>query len=79
MNHEETYNQAFFIKVSARIKELRIAKGYSNYEHFAFKFGFSRSQIARYEKGEDLRLSTLVRILVALEVSPKEFFKGFDL
>ena len=76
--NEEEYSKAFFFKVSDRIKELRIAKGYRNYENFAFKFNFSRSQIARYEKGEDLRLSTLVRVLRALEVTPEEFFREFN-
>ena len=33
-------------KIGARIRELRIAKGDTNYEHFAFKNDFSRSQVA---------------------------------
>lgn len=75
---EEEYGKAVFQKVSARIKELRIAKGHKNYEKFAFQVNISRAQIARYEKGEDMRLSTLIRIMRALEVTPEEFFRGFD-
>jgi len=62
-----------------RIKELRIAKGYTNYEIFAFDKNISRAQYGRYEKGEDLRFSSLVKVLNALEISPEEFFSsGFE-
>lgn len=62
-----------------RLKALRKAKGYSNYEQFAFQHGIGRAQYGRYEKGHDLRLTTLLRILKALGVSPAEFFsEGFE-
>jgi len=62
-----------------RLKALRKAKGYRNYEQFAFQNGIGRAQYGRYEKGQDLRLTTLFRILKALEVTPAEFFgEGFE-
>lgn len=64
------------IKLGERIKELRIKKGYSSYEVFAYDHNFSRTQFGRYEKGEDLRYTSLIRVIKALEVSPDEFFKG---
>lgn len=66
-------------KLGARIKELRIKKGFTNYEHFAYENEISRSQIGRYENGQDLRFSSLIKILNALEISLDEFFsEGFD-
>ena len=62
------------IALGSRIKELRIAKGYTNYENFAFDHDLPRSQFGRYEKGEDIRFSSLVKILHAFNVSPEEFF-----
>jgi len=62
-----------------RIKELRIKKGYTNYEYFAYEHDIPRAQYGRYEKGEDLRYTNLVRVVSALGISLKEFFsEGFD-
>jgi len=62
------------IALGARIKELRIAKGYTNYENFAFDHDIPRSQFGRYEKGEDLRFTSLIKIFQAFNISPEEFF-----
>lgn len=65
-------------KLSERIKELRKAKGYTNYENFAYDHGIARAQYGKYEKGDnDLRFSSLMRVIEALGVTPEEFFKGF--
>jgi len=64
-------------KLGARLKELRMAKGYTNYEQFAYDHNIPRAQYGRYERGQDLRISSLLKVLRALEVSPSEFFKGF--
>ena len=74
-------NQEDFIKeqqekLGERFRELRIAKGYKNYEQFAFEHRIPRSQYGRYEKGSDLRCSTLVKVLKAMDISLEEFFKG---
>lgn len=65
-------------KLGKRIRELRKAKGYKNFEHFAYEFGFSRAQFQRYERGEDLRFSSLRRVVKALGITMEEFFKGYD-
>lgn len=62
-----------------RIKSLRIKAGYSNYEYFAYKHEIPRSQYGRYERGEDLRYSSLKKIVRAFGISMEEFFsEGFD-
>lgn len=66
------------IKLGNRIKELRIAKGYSSYEYFAYEHNISRAQFGRYEKGQDLRFSSLVKIINAFGMTWSEFFgEGF--
>lgn len=66
-------------KLGARIKALRIKKGYTNYENFAFEHDIPRAQFGRYERGEDLRYSSLLKVIRALGVTQKEFFgEGFD-
>ena len=62
-----------------RIKELRIKAGYSSYEYIAYDNNISRAQFGRYEQGHDLRFSSLIKVLSAHGVTPKEFFsEGFD-
>lgn len=65
-------------RIGERLKALRIEKGYNSYEKFAFENDIDRAQYGRYERGGDLRISTLVRVLRALDVSIDEFFsEGF--
>jgi transcriptional regulator with XRE-family HTH domain len=65
-------------KLAARIKALRIAAGYTSYEYFAYDHGFSRAQFGRYEQGQDLRFTSLVRIAAAFGLTLPEFFaEGF--
>jgi transcriptional regulator with XRE-family HTH domain len=75
--HDES-TQKELSKIGNRIKELRISSGFSSYEKFAFKNDIDRSQFGRYEKGEDMRLSSFIKVLTALGVSWKEFFDGMD-
>lgn len=66
-------------KLGERVKQLRIKSGYTNYEYFAYENEISRAQYGRYERGEDLRFGTLVKIINAHGISIREFFsEGFD-
>jgi transcriptional regulator with XRE-family HTH domain len=66
-------------KLGERIKQLRIAKGYTSYEYFAYDHNISRAQFGRYEQGQDLRFSSLVKICNAFGMTLDEFFnEGFD-
>ena len=66
-------------KLGARIKQLRVKAGFTSYEYFAYEHEISRTQYARYEKGLDLRYSTLMKIISAHGLTVKEFFsEGFE-
>lgn len=67
-------------KLGERIKQLRIAKGYTSYEYFAYEHNLGRAQFGRYERGtEDLRYSSLLKIVKAFDMNMEEFFsEGFD-
>lgn len=65
-------------RIGARLKELRQEKGHSSYEVFAFENDIDRSQYGKYERGADMRISSLVKVLRALDVTIEEFFsEGF--
>lgn len=75
---KESVKEVTLKKLGNRIRELRISKGYSSYEYFAYDHNISRAQFGRYERGEDLRFSTLVKIIEAFNMTLEEFFsEGF--
>jgi transcriptional regulator with XRE-family HTH domain len=66
-------------KLANRLKTLRKKKGYTNMDIFAYEHGFGRAQYGRYENGQDLRYTTIVRLANCFEMSIKEFFsEGFE-
>ena len=66
-------------KLGNRIKALRIKKGYSNYDFFAYDHHIPRAQWGRYENGQDLRFSSLLKVVNAFDMTLSEFFsEGFD-
>jgi transcriptional regulator with XRE-family HTH domain len=69
-------NQSQHLKIGNRLKQLRIKAGYSAAEKFAYEHEISRAQYARYEKGTDMLISTLVKIAAAHNMTLHEFFKG---
>lgn len=79
MEEKEFLKDEVLQKLGKRIKQIRISKGYSSYEYFAYEHNISRAQYGRYEKGEDLRFSTLAKVISAFGMTMKEFFaEGFD-
>lgn len=79
MEEGEFLKEETLKKLGKRLKELRIAKGYSSYEYFAYDHNISRAQYGRYEKGEDLRFSSLIKVISAFGMTMKEFFaEGFE-
>jgi transcriptional regulator with XRE-family HTH domain len=78
-NKKEVDGDSQLKKLGARIKQLRIAKGYTSYEYIAYEHNISRAQFGRYEQGQDLRFSSLLRVVTALDVTLEEFFsEGFE-
>ncbi|WP_343604796.1 helix-turn-helix transcriptional regulator [Fluviicola sp.] len=63
------------ITLGQKLKELRIKSGYSSYETFAFDKGINRANYGRYEKGENMRVSTLIQILDAHGLTLEDLFK----
>jgi len=66
-------------KLAERLKFLRKKKGYTNMDIFAYEHGFGRAQYGRYENGQDLRYTTIVRLANCFNMTIKEFFsEGFE-
>ena len=63
-------------KIGEKARELRVKKGYTSYETFAFDNEIPRVQYGRLEKGVNFRIATLMRILDIHKISLEEFFEG---
>ncbi|ATP58066.1 transcriptional regulator [Pedobacter ginsengisoli] len=62
-------------KIGLRLKQIRKELGFNNSDAFAYEFQLNRSQYGKYEAGsEDLRISSLIKILDKLKISLNDFF-----
>jgi len=62
------------IKVAEKLRELRIKKGYSNHEYFAWDNKINRVQYWKVEKGSNITMKTLLKILDIHGISISDFF-----
>lgn len=76
---EQWDDEAYIQRLAQRIRTLRIEKGYTSHETFAYEHNIPRAQYGRYERGEDLRFSSLLKIVQAFDMTLEEFFsEGFE-
>lgn len=74
-----SHEQKQIENLGKRIREIRKARGFDSHETFAYQKDIARSQYGLYEKGADLRFTSLLKVLNALDISLAEFFgEGFD-
>ena len=78
VKRKKAVNNRDITTLANRIKELRVKQGFTNYEYFAYEKKIARSQYGRYEQGEDIRFSSLIKLIRAFGLTPSEFFKGFE-
>ena len=60
------------------IKHLRKTKTTLSAEDFANEKGFDRVQYSRIEKGTNITMKTLLKVIDAHNMSLKEFFSSFE-
>ena len=75
----EELTQRQLQNIGKRMQELRKKKGFKNYEIFAYENDLPRAQYGRYERGQDLKVSSLLKVLKGFDMTLKEFFSdGFE-
>lgn len=62
------------LAIGERLKTLRIEKGYSSYEKFAWDNEINRVQYYRMEKGANITIKSLLKVLEVHDLSLEEFF-----
>ncbi len=65
-------------KIAEKLKQLRIDKGYSSYENFAYENDLSRVQYWRLERGTNFTINYLLKVLEIHKISLSEFFIDID-
>jgi transcriptional regulator with XRE-family HTH domain len=63
-------------KIGKRIKELRLKAGYTAADKFAYENEIGRSQYAAWEAGQDMKISSLLRVLKSHNMNIEDFFGG---
>lgn len=63
-------------KIGERLREIRKAKGHTSYEFFAYENELSKITMGKMENGRNFEMTSLLKVLEILKVSPEEFFKG---
>lgn len=64
------------LAIADKLKKLRIDKGYTSYETFAFENDVNRVQYWRMEKGNNFTMNSLIKILDIHGITLEEFFKS---
>ena len=70
MNELETLKN-----IGKRLVKLRKKAGYKSYETFAFDNDIPRQQYWRMERGENMTIKTLVKVLKCFDLTIEQFFK----
>jgi len=75
---KETELDKRVVAIANKIKELRIQKGYTSHESFAWDNNLNRVQYWRIEKGTNITLKTLLSVLDIHGISLADFFKDIE-
>jgi hypothetical protein len=79
ISKEDKENNIYLKKLGKRLKQLRVKKGYTNYEYFAYEHNIGRAQYGKYETGGNIQFDTLIKLIKMHKMSIKDFFsEGFD-
>jgi transcriptional regulator with XRE-family HTH domain len=74
----ETITDKRQLAIAQKIKLLRLEKGYTSYEQFAWDNEINRVQYWRIEKGSNITIASLLKVLDIHKVSLKEFFSDIE-
>ena len=77
-HHLSEQEGARIAQIGAHIKELRISRGYTSAEIFAYEHELNRISYWRMEKGSNITMSSLFRILDIHQITLSEFIKDIN-
>lgn len=73
MNSKENFDSTI-VKIGAKLKKIRIEKGFTSYENFAYQNDLPRVQYWRIEKGTNFTIKSFLKILEIHNIKIEDFF-----
>lgn len=73
MSKSKDYDKVV-VAIGAKLKKLRVEKGYTSYENFAYENDLPRVQYWRMEKGTNFTIKNLLKILEIHKITIEDFF-----
>lgn len=64
-------------KIGSGLRKLRKEKGYTSYHKLAYDMEMTHSQYGGYEKGKNMKILTLLRILNFHKISLNDFLSNY--
>jgi hypothetical protein len=77
--HQSNKYESVLLKIGSTIKLLRVKAGYTSYEQFAWDNEISRVQYWKMEKGTNITLVSLLKVLEAHQISLLDFFEMVEI
>lgn len=65
-------------KIGEKLKKLRKSQGFTSYENFAIENDLDRKQYWEIEKGKNITIKTLYRLLEIHNIAFSDFFKDIN-
>jgi len=65
-------------QIGDKLKQLRVQKGYTSYEHFAWENNLPRMQYWRMENGANITIKSLLKVLDVHGISLTKFFEDIN-
>ena len=62
------------LKIGEKLRDLRKKAGYKSYENFAFDNELNRVQYGRMEKGANITIGSLLKVLDIHKITLEDFF-----
>ena len=78
MKKQLTSSDKRLLKIAQKIKQMRLDKGYTSYETFAWENEINRVQYWRIEKGSNITLNSLMKVLDIHKMTLKDFFEDIE-
>ena len=70
--------EKIYKNIGEKLKKLRKDAGFTSYEQFAWEYGLGRVQYGRLEKGTNMTIKSLLKILSVHKITFKEFFSDIE-
>lgn len=66
------------VAVGQKLRRIRIERGYTNYDFFAWEHKLTPSQYLSMETGKNFKMESLLKVLEIYDMKVSDFFSDID-